>query len=379
MEPPVTFVALALMVFSTWHVPGRLARWLAPASSRRARVRLAGGPWGWRLLSLALACGFIAILMTGWYATPSPLAGLLYNLLGFFLIFQVYLFILTVAVDAIFLFRRKAPGRKAAALVICASALLIAIGAVKARNLAVTEIVLPVAGLEAPVSIVHAPDMHLGNQRGAAWLARTVETINGLSPDLVIYNGDLADSDAALVPEVYDLFRKVDAPQYYTTGNHEYYINTALALAMAEASGLIVLRNQVVEIMGLQLAGLEYMNADSGSRDAHRVNDLTIAEELPKLPLDKGRPIAVVHHSPVGLAYVEAAGADVMLSGHTHGGQVFPGTILIRLRFPFFRGRYQVGGTTLLVSMGAGTFGPWLRLGSYNEIQLVRLVPAERT
>jgi predicted MPP superfamily phosphohydrolase len=57
---------------------------------------------------------------------------------------------------------------------------------------------------------------------------------------------------------------------------------------------------------------------------------------------------------------------DIMLSGHTHGGQSFPGAILIGLRFPMTKGRYQAGGTTLLVSQGAGTFGPWMRLGSFN-------------
>ena len=117
------------------------------------------------------------------------------------------------------------------------------------------------------------------------------------------------------------------------------------------------------------------MNADRETYDAHMVNDLTIEEELPKLSLDKSRPIVVIHHSPVGIANVAKAGADVILSGHTHGGQVFPGTILIKMRFQYWKGLFKEGETTVLVSQGAGTFGPMARLGSFAEIQLVRLIP----
>jgi predicted MPP superfamily phosphohydrolase len=271
---------------------------------------------------------------------------------------------------------RRALPKWAARALVSLAALVVAFAFLSARRLSFTETTIAVEGLAAPVSIVHAPDLHLGAQRGAAWLARTVAAINGLKPDLVIYNGDLADSDLALTEGLFALFKGVQAPQYYTTGNHEFYINTELCLSLARGAGLKILRNQVAEAFGLQLAGLEYMSADKATYDPHMVNDLTIEEELPKLPLDRSRPILLIHHSPAGLAYVEKAGADVMLSGHTHGGQVFPGTILIRERFPYFKGLHRVGGTTLLVSQGAGTFGPWARLGSFNEIQLVRLVPA---
>jgi predicted MPP superfamily phosphohydrolase len=68
---------------------------------------------------------------------------------------------------------------------------------------------------------------------------------------------------------------------------------------------------------------------------------------------------------------------DVMLAGHTHGGRLFPGNILTKIRFPMDKGRYQAGGTILLVSQGAGTFSPWMRIGTFNEVQLVTLVPGK--
>jgi predicted MPP superfamily phosphohydrolase len=81
----------------------------------------------------------------------------------------------------------------------------------------------------------------------------------------------------------------------------------------------------------------------------------------------------------VGLQYISQGGVDVMFSGHTHGGQLFPGNILTGIRFPMNKGRFQIGDMTLLVSQGAGTFGPWMRLGTFNEIQLVKLVPSDRS
>lgn len=359
-------LALALMALSTWHVPGRLWAWLEIKKGKNAA----------RAASLAVVAGFLAVIMSGWYTAPSPLAALCYNVLGLLLMLQVYLFLLVLAADLVRMaMRKKTVGRRPAAALAAAAVLLVLFGHLQARRLSVTETVIPVPGLPAEVRIVHAPDLHLGAQRGAGWLADTLAAINDLKPDMVVYNGDLADSDIALTEEVFSLFEGVAAPQYYTTGNHEFYIDTEKALALAEAFGLTVLRSRVVWESGLQLAGLEYMNGDRQNPGSHMVNDLTIEEELPKLPLDPSRPIVLAHHSPVGIPYAQKAGVDVYLSGHTHGGQVFPGNILIRRTFPHFRGEYRLGPMTLLVSQGAGTFGPWMRLGSFSEIQLVRLVP----
>jgi predicted MPP superfamily phosphohydrolase len=361
------FIAVfALLIFSCWYAPGRLGRWL--------KLKKSVNPL--RAASLLLIALYMLVIMRGYSSSVSPLLGLLYNLLGLFMIFHVYLFFLTILADlARLCLKRKTVGKIPTAILIAVSLSLVAFAFVKARGLTITETQIKIKGLEKPVTLVHAPDLHLGAQRGGDWLEETIEAINGLNPDLVVYNGDLADSDVALTEEIFGLFRKVSAPQFMTTGNHEYYVDTSLVLSLAEKAGLNILRNEVAEVFGFQLVGLEYMNADRQTFDAHMVNDLTIEEELPKLKLDRDRPIVLFHHSPVGLEYVRKAGADAMLSGHTHGGQVFPGTILIQTRFKYWKGLYQEGDTALLVSRGAGTFGPWARLGSFNEIQLVRLVP----
>jgi predicted MPP superfamily phosphohydrolase len=175
---------------------------------------------------------------------------------------------------------------------------------------------------------------------------------------------------------LFDLFKKVKAKQFFTTGNHEFYVDTEKALELIQNAGLEILRSRMVETDGLQLVGLEYMNADRETFDAHMVNDLTIEEELPKIRRSSKIPTLLIHHRPVGLKYVSKENIEVMLAGHTHGGQLFPGTWLIRLRFPTYKGRYQVGGTALLVSQGAGTFGPFMRLGTFNEVQFITLIPS---
>jgi predicted MPP superfamily phosphohydrolase len=224
---------------------------------------------------------------------------------------------------------------------------------------------------------MHISDLHLGAQRGEAYLQDVLEAVKRHRPDLVLYNGDLVDSNIALRPELFALFKNVDAEQYFTTGNHEFYIDTSKALTFIENAGIRILRSEMVETHGLQFIGLEYMNADRGTYDAHIVNDLTIEEELPKIQRSASLPTLLAHHSPVGLQYVSKGNIDVMLAGHTHGGQLFPGNILTKIRFPMNKGQYQAGGTTLLVSQGAGTFGPWMRLGTFNEVQLVTLVPGK--
>ncbi|WP_293956653.1 MULTISPECIES: metallophosphoesterase [unclassified Sphingobacterium] len=270
---------------------------------------------------------------------------------------------------------KRLPKRPIGIIGISLSAILVAWGFVNALSFTTTYHHLPVTGLDRAVKIIHLPDIHLGTQRGEAYLKKILQVIEEEKPDIVLYNGDLVDSDIALKPELFNLFKTVEAEQYFTTGNHEFYMDTDKALKLIEDAGIKIVRSEMIETHDIQLIGLEYMNADRETYDAHIVNDLTIKEELPKIVRDNNKPTVVVHHSPVGMQYVADGGADLMLSGHTHAGQFFPGTAIIRYRFPLSKGQHQIDETTLLVSQGAGTFGPWMRLGTFNEVQVINLVP----
>ena len=361
----LTIISLSLLALSAWYVPTRLKALLG---LRRV--------WPLQIAIFLLIAGYYALLVTGIYTATNPLAAAAYNALGLFFIFQIYLCLYLAAAHLFRPLIAKVPptGVAAAGIVLCLG--LIGFGFYQAQLFRVTRHEIAVRNLARPVTIMHVPDLHLGAQRSEAYLRRVIDAINQHAPDIVLYNGDLVDSNIALRPELFSLFKDVKADQYFTTGNHEFYLNTDRALALTEGAGIRILRSEMVDTHGLQLIGLEYMNADRVTYDAHIVNALTMEEELPRIRRSADRPSILVHHSPVGLQYVQRGKIDAMFSGHTHGGQVFPGTVLIGLRFPMHTGQHQVGDTALLVSQGAGTFGPWMRLGTFNELQFVTLVPA---
>lgn len=118
------------------------------------------------------------------------------------------------------------------------------------------------------------------------------------------------------------------------------------------------------------------MNADDTSFDMHPSDDpRTIKSVLPGLSLKTDMPSVLMHHSPVGAQYAMAKGIDLMLSGHTHAGQVFLFTLFNEVAFSLNRGLHQQGTTQVFVAQGAGTYMLRMRLGTSNEINLLRLMP----
>jgi predicted MPP superfamily phosphohydrolase len=326
---------------------------------------------------MALAVlGYLAVIMTGFYVNPSPVVSYLFVGLGLLFLFSSYLFTLTLLAHLLSLPLKKFPRKKVAWGTIAVAFLLVGWAYLQALSFTVTETTIEVKNLKAPVTLIHLPDLHLGPSRDIRYLTEVLAVVEEYRPDFVVYNGDLVDGNSALRAEVFDLFKAVGVPQYFTTGNHEYYVNVDAVVGFAQDAGVIPLRSERVEAFNLNLVGLEYMNADRNASSGHTVNDLYMDEELPKIALNPNLPTLLIHHSPVGIQYAVQAKVDVYLAGHTHGGQVFPGTALIKERFPYVKGRYGIDGLTLLVSQGAGTFGPKARLGTRNEIQVVRLTPA---
>lgn len=360
----MTILCLGLLAFSAWYVPFRLKR-------------LWGFKWAWpmQLAIFIFLGGYYGMLVKGIYTLPNAAAAFAYNALGLFFIFQVDLFLLLLAALIFNPLLKKVSDKAVAGASVLLCLGIVGLGFFQAQSFTVTNHEIGMKGLERPVTLMHIPDLHLGAQRGETYLQEVIGAINSRAPDFVLYNGDLVDSNIALRPELFELFKTVKADQYFTTGNHEFYMNTELALKLIEGAGIRILRSEMVETHGLQFIGLEYMNADRVTYDAHMVNDLTIEEELPKIQRSLDKPVLLAHHSPVGMQYASNGGIDAMLAGHTHGGQLFPGTLLTKIRFPMDKGRFTIGNMTLLVSQGAGTFGPWMRLGTFNELQMITLVP----
>jgi uncharacterized protein len=191
-----------------------------------------------------------------------------------------------------------------------------------------------------------------------------------------LINGDLVDSDVALEPGVLASLADLAAPVYFVSGNHENYVNTPKLFKELAAAGVKILRSEVVDAGAFNLVGLDYLKADDQAFEMHpSEHSTTIKDVLPGLKLDEKKPTVLMHHSPVGIEHVAARGVDLMLSGHTHGGQVFPFTRLAPLVSRFNRGLHHFKAMKVFVSEGVGTFMAKIRLDSRNEINLIRLVP----
>lgn len=357
---------VAALAFSLWFVPTELATLLQLEARNRRLARV-----GWAVAGVVtLGCLF------GLATSASRALGLVYLVSGYVFMAHVYLSIaLLVMLPLRDRTRISRPVHLTAG--VAAALGLTLLGGMHSYTLRVDNEKIYVDGLEESVRVVHLSDLHLGHHRQAGWLDRVVLETNRAEPDLVVITGDLVDSNWALREEVFAGLERLAAPAYYVIGNHETYIELERAVALIESRGVRVLRNERDDVAGLQIVGLEYMNADEETFDMHPSEESrTIASEMPSIAIDAARPAIVLHHSPVGVEYVRAAGADLMLAGHTHGGQVFPATLLAPFIFEYNRGLYHYEDMPIFVSQGAGTYGPSERLGTKNMIDVLHLVPA---
>lgn len=326
-------------------------------------------------LRLGLAAAFftsMASMFTGARSTESWI-GVVKAVGGYYFTFYLFLTLVLLVLHAVSS-RWQPPGRWVAWSALGLASAITAAGALWAGVVRVNEVEIPLKGLEKDVVVMHISDVHVGHLRGRDHLESIVEETNRRQPDLILINGDLVDSDAALEPGVLSPLADFRAPVYFVAGNHENYVNRRQALRLIAGHGVRILRNEIVEIHGIQLVGLDYMNPDDDTFDMHPSQGArTIKDTLPNLAIDEGKPSLLMHHSPAGARYVATAGVDLMVSGHTHAGQMFPGTLFAPFIFPFNQGLYQEGDMKVFVSQGAGTFGPRIRLGTSNEINLIRL------
>jgi uncharacterized protein len=215
-------------------------------------------------------------------------------------------------------------------------------------------------------TIVQLTDVHIGTMLGREFATGVVRQVNALEPDLVVITGDFIDGRLAELRPHVEPFRGLRARDgvYAVTGNHEYYWETGPWLEHIRSLGIHVLRNEHVTIGGaFELAG---------------VDDSSAAEDVPRAlrGRDPALPVVLLAHHPSTVKRAAAAGVDLQLSGHTHGGQLLPLGWLIRLFEPLAAGLARFGGTWLYVSEGTGFWGPPLRVGTTSEIAAITRVRA---
>jgi len=224
--------------------------------------------------------------------------------------------------------------------------------------------------------IAQITDLHVGPTIGRAYVEEIVQRVNALQPNLVAVTGDLVDGSVEQLGPLVEPIAQLRAPDgaFFVTGNHEYFVpGLERWLRFLKKRGLRVLRNERVPIRGSEgfdLAGIDDLTAKSYGR-GH-------GADLPRALAgrDTARAIVLLAHQPRQVKDAVAFGVDLQLSGHTHGGQIFPFTLLVRLFEPYLAGLFKLGQTQLYVSRGTGYWGPPMRLGAPAEITLIELVSA---
>lgn len=257
------------------------------------------------------------------------------------------------------------------------TAIILIVGIWKAFDIKVTKIEVPLKGLQEEVRAVHLSDIHIGHFRGAQFLKKVLDLSMEQRPEMIFITGDLFDGKINLSEEVLKPLKELEIPVYFVEGNHDGYTGVKMIKDYLRKQDVLVLENEALMLGELQIVGLDHMHADGQNRNMHAYGGATIKGTLDTLAIDKTLPTILLHHSPEGAMYAAAHGVDLYLSGHTHGGQIFPVTLLNELIFPYNRGMNKYEDMRVFVSEGVGTFGPPMRIGTRSEIVVLDLVPGD--
>ncbi|MCT8333140.1 metallophosphoesterase [Leptospira sp. 85282-16] len=223
--------------------------------------------------------------------------------------------------------------------------------------------------------IVQISDVHIGPTIKGRFLERVVKRINFQKPDVVVITGDLVDGPVTTLKHHLKALGNIQSKYgtFYVTGNHEYYSGVLSWLPEIQKLGVNVLlnQNQILSVgeSKLLMAGVTDLSAGKIIR-SHQTN--------PKKAMEGGEKCdykILLAHQPNSIYEANEVGFDLQISGHTHGGQFFPGNILIYFAQKFVSGLHRYKDSLIYVSRGTGYWGPPFRLGAPSEISILELKP----
>lgn len=216
--------------------------------------------------------------------------------------------------------------------------------------------------------IVQISDIHIGPILDRRFAAALVARCNALQPDLVAITGDLVDGPVRHLGADVAPFADLRAAHgvFFITGNHDYFSGADAWVDLVRGLGIRVLRNEHVRIdvgaAGFDLAGVDDTN---GARVAgERGADIAAA----LAGRDERRAVVLLSHDPLTFPAAAKHGVDLQISGHTHGGQIWPFMYFVRLATPYVAGLYRRHDAHIYVSRGTGFWGPCMRVGAPAEI-----------
>ncbi len=228
--------------------------------------------------------------------------------------------------------------------------------------------------------IAQITDVHVGATIGRAFIEDIVRRTNALGPDLVAITGDLVDGSVSELGHLVEPLANLRAGHgvFFVTGNHEYFSDPVSWLNELPRLGIRVLRNERISIgngtSSFDLAGIDDRSAvHYGGLDTRQALTQALAGRDPR------RELVLLAHQPRMLFDADPFNVGLQLSGHTHGGQVWPFGYLVKLQQPFIAGLHRRGDSQIYVSRGTGYWGPPMRLGAPPEITEIHLESGRAT
>ena len=271
-----------------------------------------------------------------------------------------------------FLFRGHIPMIRTGALV--AATVLILISFVQGRRApTVTEYEVAMPGLSPSTDgtvIVVASDLHLGSMNGRGWAKAMAAQFASLRPQMILLVGDIFEGEQSTHDGWLPVLRRIQAPLgvFVVTGNHEFYAGPEQIVELYRRAGYRVLRDESTA----PVPGLVFVGVDDVAFRRHGRKEHSAAVERALRERPTGATV-FLSHTPILVEQAARLGARLMLSGHTHEGQIWPFKYLVRTVFPLIRGRYEADNMTLIVGRGTGTWGPRMRLWKRSEVLKITL------
>lgn len=246
-------------------------------------------------------------------------------------------------------------------------------GFIEARQIQIEEVNITTPKLASGrVTIAQISDLHLGIMRGDGLLARVIARLREIKPDILVATGDIVDGQGDDLAALARHFQSYTPPlgAYAVTGNHEYYAGLESSLRFLRAAGFTVLRGESAKAGGIALVGVDDPSAATSGQQARLDTGKALAS------VTKDDFIVLLKHQPVVDSNTPF---DLQLSGHIHGGQIFPFVYLTWLSYGVHTGLAEpADGRQLYVSRGAGTWGPPIRLFAPPEITLITIASANK-
>lgn len=340
------------------------------------------------IISAVVVFGWSAPLLIGWIRKNNYFDGTLFNIIsysGYFLFGLVFiLFIMLFLRDFIWyliyglaklldsagwgLNPKNVNSLRYANLIVVVLAFIISLYAVHEgiKIPQIKKVEFTSARLQKDLRIIQLSDLHINRTSSAEHLQKLVDTVNGLNPDMIMLTGDVVDDHISHLDRYMDILKGLKAAHgvYFSVGNHENYNGLSFILKKLSSLGFEVLLNRGIKVEGTNIfvSGIPDMQTAMSSRY------LAVDFEKATKGAASDNYRILLSHSPEMADYVTKIAFDLVLTGHTHGGQIFPFHLLVKQANKYLAGTYKVNDVNVYVSRGAGYWGPPMRLLAPSEI-----------